>query len=523
MNLLKDRWLPVQCLDGSRIDIGPAEIVRQDIVDFACPRSDFQGGLYQFLIGLLQTGFAPNDYDEWEQLWTNPPPSEQLDIRLSPLEPAFELFSPTGHPAFLQDLMMDDGGVKSIASLLIEAPGGKTLKDNLDHFVKGKDQANACESCAATALFTLQTNAPSGGVGHRVGLRGGGPLTTLILPPNRVSSLWHKLWLNILVQEELAESITTPIAEVFPWIARTRVSNSPDSAILPQDAHPLQMYWGMPRRVRLKQEAISGVCSICGKHSTALTSHYTTRNYGMNYEGPWQHPLTPYRLDSNNDKPPLSLKGQPGGLGYRHWLGMNWGDSTNGDTPALSVSSFYAHKMSILRDFEARLWCFGYDMDNMKSRCWYENHVPALAIPAKNQTAFKHQVSVLMSAAKDAVRELRQQIKSAWFARPQDVKGDTSMIDASFWEATEVEFYAQLHRLTLNTMTLRFMPEEIGKQWAKALRWKTLDLFDYWALTGEAESMDMKRITKARRMLLGKLMTMKSLLLLDKMDDKESV
>lgn len=521
MNLLKDRWLPVRCMDGSLIDIGPAEIVRPDIADLACPRPDFQGGLYQFLIGLLQTTFAPSDYDEWEQRWHVAPSSEELAGNLSAFEPAFELYSSVGKPAFLQDMDMADGEEKSISQLLVDEPGGKTLKDNLDHFVKGGASTYMCESCTALALFTLQTNAPSGGVGHRVGLRGGGPLTTLVLPPPGGSSLWQKLWLNLLVEEELVQKVTSPQADGFPWMEKTRVSDESGSPTLPEDAHPLQMYWGMPRRIRLNEELHGGACSICGKQSRALTSHYRTRNYGVNYEGPWRHPLTPYRFDVKNEKPLLSLKGQPGGLGYRHWLAMNWGDDSNGDTPALNVNSFYAQKESLLPAFEARLWSFGYDMDNMKARCWYENQVPALGVPAEYQRAFKQHIGTLTVAARDVVKELRQQVKNAWFSRPKDVKGDVSMIDASFWEATEADFYSLVHRLAADTKALRFMPDEVGRQWARILRKKTPALFDHWVLEGEAENMDMKRITKARRMLLGKLKSLKSLVALDKVDDKE--
>jgi len=134
---------------------------------------------------------------------------------------AFELDAADG-PAFLQDFDLLDGETKVISALLIESPGGKTLKDNLDHFVK-RDRANQlCASCTATALFTLQTNAPSGGVGHRVGLRGGGPLTTFIFPKVLSATLWQKLWLNVLNQEELepAEKIDS---NVLPWLGKTRV------------------------------------------------------------------------------------------------------------------------------------------------------------------------------------------------------------------------------------------------------------------------------------------------------------
>lgn len=523
MNLLKDKWLPVIRHDCSRIEISPAEIARLDVADLAETRPDFQGALYQFLIGLLQTTFAPAGLDEWEQYWTTPPPVTQLSAIFLKFSPVFELFSSIGEPAFLQDLNMPEGEEKSVAALLIEAPGGKTLKDNLDHFIKGGRVECACAACAATALFTLQTNAPAGGVGHRVGLRGGGPLTTLVLPSDHSASLWQKLWLNVLTEEEFeAEKITTPQVAVFPWMADTRVSDKPGSATLPEDAHRLQMYWGMPRRIRLKKSSTKGICSLCGKYSEALVTHFSTKNYGVNYEGHWQHPLTPYRLDIKHEKPPLSLKGQQGGLGYRHWLGLNWVDDTNGDHASRNIKSFNAEKYLLIHD-EARLWCFGYDMDNMKARCWYEAQMPVLSIPKEHQTDFLQLINSLLMAARDTVKELRGQVKAAWFKRPQDVKGDTSMIDASFWQSTEASFYVLIHQLSLQPQELRFMPEDIGKEWVVVLRRQARELFDYWVLEGDAEDMDMKRIMKAKRILLGKLNSLKSLATLDKADktDKE--
>ena len=67
MNLIDDDWIPVKRADGSKVLIAPWQIAETEnpIVDIAAPRPDFQGALYQFLIGLLQTTFAPQDIDDW--------------------------------------------------------------------------------------------------------------------------------------------------------------------------------------------------------------------------------------------------------------------------------------------------------------------------------------------------------------------------------------------------------------------------------------------------------------------------
>ncbi len=194
----------------------------------------------------------------------------------------------------MQDFDLLDGESKPIAALLINAPGAKTLKDNLDLFVKGGEVVQLCPSCAATALFTIQINAPSGGVGHRVGLRGGGPLTTLVIPAE-ARSLWQKLWVNVMPAETLGADIAVDDSNAFPWMEETRLSDKGGSQTLPGDVHRLQMYWGMPRRIRLEIDQKNTVnCSLCDASTSTSIQHFRTKNYGTNYEGPWVHPLTPY-------------------------------------------------------------------------------------------------------------------------------------------------------------------------------------------------------------------------------------
>ena len=86
----------------------------------------------------------------------------------------------------MQDFSLkpEEAGLNSIAALLIESPGENALRNNSDHFRQARQVECLCPDCAAPALFTLQTNAPAGGVGYRTGLRGGGPLTTLCFVRN---------------------------------------------------------------------------------------------------------------------------------------------------------------------------------------------------------------------------------------------------------------------------------------------------------------------------------------------------
>lgn len=517
MNLVLDPWIPAVRKDGTRCRIAPWQLAETDnpVVELSAPRADFQGGLYQFLIGLLQTCFAPADADEWWDLYETAPTTAALKQRLAECSGAFELFSDDDTPAFLQDLSLPEGEEKDIAGLLIEAPGGKTRKDNLDFFVKGGRVNSVCPSCAALAIFTLQTNAPSGGVGHRVGLRGGGPLTTLVCPVTE-STLWQKLWLNVLDQEAFPAMSSDPLdASVFPWLASTRVSDKKGKTTYPQDTHPLQMYWGMPRRIRLIAATQGESCDLCGDVSDTCYSHYRTRNYGTNYEGAWVHPLTPYRFDPKNEALPLSLKGQKGGLSYRNWLGFILHDQDNGDGAAKVIQHFYQVKERYLDSGkQLRLWCFGYDMDNMKARCWYEHQLPMFYLTPGQVADLQAWVQELLTTAKESVPLLRKYVKEAWYRRPEDAKGDMTFIDTEFWQATESGFYRLVAALAALPENTDLAPAQIYHDWHQTL-WRTLDrLFNQFALQTAVEDLDLKRVMIARDNLFKKFGSLKSVKLL---------
>ncbi|MGO9570578.1 MAG: type I-E CRISPR-associated protein Cse1/CasA, partial [Desulfomonilaceae bacterium] len=325
-NLIEQPWIPVITVSGLRKSIAPWEITdryaQDPIVALDAPRADFRGAQIQFLIGIVQTAAAPRDQGEWLSSWHNPPRPEDLRRSFSPLAHAFDLDG--GGPRFMQDLELIKGEEKEVGALLIESPGEKTVRDNTDHFIKAGSVAGLCRECCASALFTLQTNAPSGGVGHRTSLRGGGPLTTLVI--GNQDRLWQTVWLNTLTLPVFlnctgANPQNAKDEDQFPWLAPTRTSE-PDRgyATTPEDVHPSQVFWGMPRRIRLDfSTARSGPCDLCRAVTDNLVQRYFTKNYGVNYEGSWRHPLTPHFSDSSGAR--LPRHAQPGGVSYRHWLG----------------------------------------------------------------------------------------------------------------------------------------------------------------------------------------------------------
>ncbi|WP_315709166.1 type I-E CRISPR-associated protein Cse1/CasA [Brenneria uluponensis] len=486
-SLIEAPWLPVIRADGRQDQISPRQLTDDQVIDLDCPRADFQGAAYQLLIGLLQTAYSPQDEEAWQEVWDNGL-GEGWQAALTSLAPAMQ-FGPQ-KPAFLQDFSSLDSDPMPISGLLIEAPGGNTLKLNKDHFIKRGTVKAICPHCAAMALYTLQTNSPSGGVGHRTGMRGGGPITTLLMPTDNRQPLWRKLWMNVMTQTVIPHSGCS--SAVFPWLAATHTSEGDKDKVTPENAHELQAYWGMPRRIEIDfSQSQAGKCDLCGTVSESLLTHYRTKNYGVQYDS-WQHPLTPYR-QSLKDGLLLSVKGQPGGLVYRDWMGVVLGaeDRNNVTIPARVVQKNHGYKC--LRR-KVGLWCFGYDMDNMKARCWYEHYVPLLEGASMEVHDY---LPWAIELATGTQMLLRQSVKEAWFDRPKDVGGDFSFIDVAFWQETE-QFFVRLYQNLVNGQPAA----EVLRQWQHALYLYLLGTYDRLTFGNPDQQGDLLRAVGARNKMV---------------------
>jgi CRISPR system Cascade subunit CasA len=506
MNLIFHPWLKAVNTQGIIANITPIEIIDPQWIDLWAPRPDFKGALYQFLIGLLQTSFAPNRLSNWQELWNSPPDTDTLLRDFSVYKHAFELKNLDG-PAFMQDFALEDGEKCHIASLLIESPGEVTIKENRDLFIKRDQYEKICPACAAMALFTLQLNAPSGGRGHRVGLRGGGPLTTLVLPDDPHANLWQRLWLNVFAENEKIYTQTfhptdqVAEADIFPWLAPTRTSEKSAAITCPEDTHPLQVYWAMPRRIRFCfDKTTMGYCDLCGEKNDELISSYHTKNYGINYSGSWVHPLTPYRHELKNNAPPLSVKGQMGGIGYRHWLGLALGNEERKEFPAAIVNSYYKKAEEFEELPRLILWCFGYDMKKMNARCWYENTLPLFPLEMEQHKCLQYEVGELLKTSREVLQQLKSAIKSAWFANSdQSKKFDSSFIEQQFWEKTENFFYTQCLDKIYKNISNENTIVSVFESWLKKITSLVNYLFDATVLSGPVEDMNIKKIIEERK------------------------
>ena len=510
-NLIEASWLPVRRRSGAIQRIAPWRIsdrIGEDpIVAFAWPRPDFNGAAHELLIGLLSTAAAPEDDDDWEDWWWNPPAPGILEERFARVAHAFDLDGPG--PRFLQDLdPLEDADGKEIAALLIDAPGAQTLRNNADLFVKRGSAPILSRATAAMALYTLNSYAPGGGAGHRTSLRGGGPMTTLIIADHRDygATLWGRLWPNVEAREQIegrASDVTVSDdpASVFPWLVPTRTSNpkAGGKKTTPGNVHPLQVYWGMPRRIRLVFESAQDrSCDLTGDKDPAIVTGYRTRNYGTDYSEGFEHPLTPYyRQKAGSPKLPVHPK--PGGISYRLWPGLVCESSDKLCDPAQVIRHW--HERTPQRD-GTRLVAFGYDMDNMKARAWIESEMPFwLLEDAASRESLEQFIGRAVAGAGTVTRLLTKEIKSALYDRPKNAGGDYGFIAERFYRETERAFYGALRQAVC---LVEEDPDgddpalQAREGWAPAMADTALRLFDEYAPTDGLEDRNMHRHVKAR-------------------------
>lgn len=533
MNLIQSPWLAFRQRDGGTVYAPPAAMVRPDIIDLNLPRADFNGAAWQFLLGLLQTAYAPRNGTAWLEHWHAPPDEARLQQAFAPFAPAFELFGDGAR--FMQDLdTLANARSTSIAALLIDAPGVQGIKQNTDFFVKRGLGEALCPSCSAHALMTMQTTGPAGGTGYRVGIRGGGPLTTLVLPPDADSTLWHKLWLNVLSRERLACVEPHPDdTTLFPWLAPTRTSEpkSTTPVTTPDDMHPLHAYWAMPNRLRLDSvDTNGGPCRVCGQHANTLATSVRITNFGANYDGPWRHPLTPYYFNpKKSSEPPISQKGQQGGIGYRHWEMFTLADTEDGSNlPASVINAYTGHKRQLLGMLDTttprwpRLWIFGYDMKQNKPRSWYSTHMPLVAVRPQARDNFQYNVKQLVDTAERSAKHVRDAIKRAWFGDGKP-GGDLTFAPQRFRNLTRNAFFANLNELAAaaeNGQTE--LPADLAERWYILLCKTAQAVFDEYVLAGDIEAGNLRRVMDERNTLNRKMRTDKLIKALHKPVQQET-
>jgi CRISPR system Cascade subunit CasA len=544
-NLTHERWIPVRDEDGNVWDIAPWEMT----TDRAAPRPDFDGALIQFLIGLVQTAFAPETEREWRTKFKNPPGADELQGAFERYEHAFNLDG--DGPRFMQDYDFiqnpptfsesDKKKLPPISYLLVDTPTSSPPKPTLpgkEHFNKERFSWAFSRAAAAMALLAMQINAPGGGAGYRVSVRGKGPLSTVVLG----ETLWQTVWLNVLTEREfevLGSAERDGPLDKFPWLDSGQTSES-DATKTPQEVHAAQMYWATPRRKLLlsfPQEETT--CALLPPEDAALYTHYHRKNRGINYDNdsPWQHPLTPLLRESQSTVKVHRVSD----LSYQHWTGFT--AHTKGDVqPALVVQKFTvrANYQSVRQLLDSsdedtdqpsparirpRIWAFGYEIvKNNKAFCWRDSTMPLFTVAPEVRVPFGDFAHQLVSAAEYFATRLKTALKRGLYGEkkngdwkfPTHIKRKGKKKKASqmsilndtatrFWRDTEPLFFDYLddaQRVLEDNK--EDDPEEdltldLRRKWLKDLREHLMRLYDEVTASSTFHGADPKSVALARR------------------------
>lgn len=288
MKLLEDPWIPV----GNQQSITLQTLLTEEGGwQLSLPRDDLELACLQLLVCLAQTLFTPPDRATLRQRLKTPLTVEAYRAGIVGKESWFDLAHPE-HP-FMQTLGVKSkeltemaklfaGLVSSTSSVFVNEPG---LADSL------------CPSCATIGLFNQANNAPSFGGGFKGSLRGGAPITTLVLEDD----LRRRIWRNVLPDDWLDK--------LMPWHGETRQQKP--NWIEPVKAGEVfhfnrlgllrGLFW-QPAHIELVAAGQGGNCASCGKASETLYLGFKKEKFVYEMKGGdmktvWPHPHSPRHWD----------------------------------------------------------------------------------------------------------------------------------------------------------------------------------------------------------------------------------
>ena len=485
LNLVTDAWIPVRTTGGERRTIRPDQIAEPGVARPDWPRADFNLATYELLIGLVHLADPPGNERDWSK--RRAPDPERLGERMAPFAPAFELDG--DGPRFLQDLKELDGKPSEVDLLFIDSAGESTAKKNADLMVRRERYGALSLPEAAMSLYTLQSQAPSGGAGNRTSMRGGGPLVTLVEPrpePAADAPLWDMVWANVPDGEKLPENAL----DAFAWM-RPTVTSEKGNAVheTDRDRARAEAFFGMPRRLRL----------VFSDGEPRQVIGVRQRPFGTNY-GLWQHPLTPYYRQKAGAEA-LPVHPRPGIDSYRNWTGIAF-MTREGLREVASTVAAWGRRNNPPRPCALHLG--GWAMDNMKPRDFLWSRQPLFPLDEKGGEA----AAKLVEAANAFALALSGALRDVTGADAPDASAIEPLREA-FYARTQDDFETILDRLAKGETLLRddagdVEPLGIAEDWRRTLRSVGLSIFDSAALPGldARGTRDIERIVAARGRLL---------------------
>ena len=449
LNLISDQWIPV-IQNGQRTIIRPSQIAEKDIEQLCWPRSDFNLACMELLIGLVFLTDPVRSERDWNERFQEPD-ADRLQNSLDPFSNYFEL---TGDGyRFLQDLEqfekeINKNNIKPTEMLFIDSAGNQTRKNNSDIMVHRDRYNNLPLPLAAMALYTLQAFAPAGGAGNRTSMRGGGPMVTILQPTEKIEYLlWRTILLNVPEGTPLPANRAS---EALPWLRPTRTSEK-NQIVTPEQSHKAEMFFGMPRRLRLVEQ----VNHIVG---------YVQKPYGTNYAN-WNHYLSPYyRKEPGVEL--LAVHPKPGKISYQNWLGVTiHHEIDKKQIVADSVKRYHDSSSPPLYPLELQVG--GWAMKNMTPLDFSVHVYPTFGITNRDS---EERINNLIKSANESAKSLVRALKESL-----NFQGSrTERVREDFFEKTENQFISSVS-LIIGGRNQKNQPEE---DWLKTLKNTAINIFD---------------------------------------------
>lgn len=509
-NLLHDPWIPVRRRSSQTDWIAPHQIAEREDppVEISSLRPDFDGALWQFLIGLLQTILVPEDEDTWREWYEKPPAPEQLREAFSPHVEAFWLDGPG--PRYMQEMGLKQ--TKKDDIIPIREILATSLASEL--FSKPEAISRIGQRAVAMALTTVQMYAWGAGRGHRTCLRGAGALTSLV--HCRGESLFRNLWLNVLSREDwslVPGDHKKPVASAFPWMDPPRKVEKGELRT-PRDRNPAEHFWAMPHRYWI-QFSSTGHCDLVGVQESSTSTEVLRRPDGLNYEGAWMHPLSPHRRDHKDGTlSPARVSDQR--IPYKEWPGMILGQR-EGDTPttipAATVQIYRLHgRGQVVKKASGGpvgLRLLGYQMPPGQAKVfgWLEQETPLFSENEDEARALAPLVACLVEAAEAVRLSLFRCCKEALKRRAEDIDFKASILQGvsrSFWSSSEPAFLDHSERLRhALKATTAVEIDKVKLSWLQALRPVAMKIFaEVSQEAAQFGATDIARVARAHNKLL---------------------
>ncbi|MBC8737221.1 type I-E CRISPR-associated protein Cse1/CasA [Paraburkholderia sp. UCT31] len=399
MNLLFDKWLPVEAPEGEVTTIAPVDLPGSPFLRVAHARADYSALATELLIDIFQTLCAPASRlqcSEYVSQKKQPTPDQFEGLRA-----AFELVG--DGPRFMQVAPFETKSASPASALFFEAPGANTVKLNKDLFVSRDAVSSLCLQCTPVALYQVQSHARMGGQGYCVGPRALSALAAII----EGATLWETVCLNLLPvgwfdsQTGLEGENAPSILDSFPW-------TNPKVSLREKVEKPLGEFgrfgvlWWTPLALHLHvtDNRDGKVCSGCGEIHPEHIESLSWKATASKLAGAIKHPRTGWRPDANKGVG-RAIEVPNDGFSFEHWQALTIGARLEDSLPAWGQLNWHQAE-------KVRLRAFGFAMNQNSPVAWFDEVTPILVPhdPA-NRDALKTSAGELVTAAQKAVAALK--------------------------------------------------------------------------------------------------------------------